>query len=317
VLSLIVGDCRPGCGVSLYDRSAIKDWVWQADSRSVASAVLEDLDQRIYHAFLNTYSEMLNGLENHCETGARYVSELSQSPDAKEHYKVTHHSLYRYLDGLLQDLDALEERNPQLRADEVTARRRRLEARQRKIEQRAKGQGISVEPAKVQHAGADAFPQRAAKGPTPPENSVEPSVPVTNAPAERGHAVGDTVILEGGHRLTLHSYKSSVPPPNDWRQPKAGHEFSVVDVEVWTGSEPGEQLKAINPHDFFLRMPDNTRLKTVAPQHADRELNPTRLSPGDPVRGLIFFQTPEGEKPKSVIWEDRRSGKQHTFKWAI
>jgi hypothetical protein len=53
----------------------------------------------------------------------------------------------------------------------------------------------------VQHSGSEAFPKGAVKASTPPKNSTEPSAPVTKAPEERGHAVGDTVNLNGGHGI--------------------------------------------------------------------------------------------------------------------
>jgi hypothetical protein len=63
-------------------------------------------------------------------------------------------------------------------------------------------------------------------------------------------------------------------------------------------------------------MPDNTRLKPEE-QHAERELEHIDLLPGDPVRGLIFFQTPKGEKPKAVIFSQVAASGVHMVKWAV
>jgi hypothetical protein len=167
----------------------------------------------------------------------------------------------------------------------------------------------------LENLDADDVPKEAVQASTTPETSVEPEAPVTDTPAKRGYAVGDTAILNTGDRVTLHSYKSPAPSPHDWTPAKDGYELSVVDVEVTASSDSGG-IPMINPSDFFLQMPDNTRLKWQ-PQFEQRELEPTRLLPGDAVRGLILFQTPEGEKPKSIIWEDNRSGDEHVVRWAM
>jgi hypothetical protein len=307
-------DLARSTGVVLYDRAGIEDLVKQADSQRVATAGRKDFDREIYQTFLNIYSEMLDRLESHRIVRSRYASEISQSPEVRDQYEHTRHSLYRYIGGLLQDLDALEGRNPEWGTDELTARRRRLEARQRKLEQRAKEQGILVEPANVQSLGAEGFPKEAAKVSITPRTSGEPSAPATDSPAKRSYAVGDTAILNTGDRLTLHSYKSPVPPPG-YKKPKAGYEFSVLDVEVCASSDSGG-LKYINPFNYVFQMPDNTRLEPEE-QHAERELGHTNLLPDDPVRGLIFYQTPKGEKPKFVIFTQGSFDSVQIVKWAV
>jgi hypothetical protein len=162
---------------------------------------------------------------------------------------------------------------------------------------------------------ADDVHKEAVQASTAPETSVEPDTPVTDTLAKRVYRVGDTAILNTGDKVTLHSYNSPAPSPHDWRPAKDGYELAVVDVEVSATSESGG-LPAINPSDFFLQMPDNFRLRWQ-PQFEQRELLDTSLLPGDSVRGLILFQTPKGEKPKAIIWEDMRSGDEHAIKWAM
>lgn len=164
------------------------------------------------------------------------------------------------------------------------------------------------------NSGADAVPKEAVQAPASLGTSVEPSAPVTDTPAKRGYAVGDTVTLSTGDTLTLHSYKSPVPPPNRNEQ-KTGYEFLVLDVEVCASSN-SEGLEYINPFNFVLQMPDNTRLKPEE-QHAERELEHIDLLPDDPVRGLIYFQTPKGEKPKAVIFSQMAISGAHMVKWAV
>jgi hypothetical protein len=162
--------------------------------------------------------------------------------------------------------------------------------------------------------GADAVPKEAVQASATPETSVKPSAPVTGSPAKRGYAVGDTVTLSTGDTLTLHSYESPVPPPGHKKQ-KTGYEFLVIDVEVCASSNSGG-LEYINPFDFVLQMPDNTRLKPEE-QHAERELEHIHLLPGDPVRGLVFFQKPKGEKPKFVTFTRGVFDNVHVVKWAV
>ena len=89
----------------------------------------------------------------------------------------------------------------------------------------------------------------------------------------------------------------------------------VLDVEVCASSD-SEGLEYINPFDFVLQMPDNTRLKPEE-LHAERELEHIHLLPDDPVRGLIYFQTPKGEKPKAVIFSQMAVSGVHMVKWAV
>jgi hypothetical protein len=163
--------------------------------------------------------------------------------------------------------------------------------------------------------GADAVPKEAVQASATLGTSMGPSAPVTDTPAKRSYTVGDTATLNTGDTLTLHSYKAPVPPPTRYDKPKAGYEFLVLDVEVCASSD-SEGLEDINPLDFVLQMPDNTRLKPEE-LDAERELEYTDLLPDDPVRGLLYFQTPKGEKPKAVIFSQMGVSAVDMVKWAV
>jgi hypothetical protein len=163
--------------------------------------------------------------------------------------------------------------------------------------------------------GADAVSRETVQASATLGTSMGPSAPVTDTPAKRGYTVGDTATLNTGDTLTLHSYKAPVPPPTSYDKPKAGYEFLVLDVEVCASSD-SEGLEYINPFDFVLQMPDNTRLKPEE-LHAERELEHIDLLPDDPVRGLIYFQTPKVEKPKAVIFSQMAVSGVNTVKWAV
>ncbi|HEX6710675.1 MAG TPA: hypothetical protein VF068_10125 [Rubrobacter sp.] len=160
---------------------------------------------------------------------------------------------------------------------------------------------------------ADAVPKEAVRASATPETSEEPSTPVADTPAKRGYAVVHTATLSTGGALTLHSCESPVPPPIRKEQ-KPGYEFLVLDIEVCASSNP-EGLEYINPFNIVLQMPDNTRLKPE--QHAKRELEHIHLLPDDPVRGLIYFQKPKGQKPKAVIFTQGVFDNVHLIKWAV
>lgn len=89
----------------------------------------------------------------------------------------------------------------------------------------------------------------------------------------------------------------------------------VLDAEVCASSN-SEGLRQIDGFDFALQMPDNTRLKPEK-LSAERELGYIDLLPDDPVRGLVFFQTPKGEKPKAVIFTREVFDNVHVVKWTV
>jgi hypothetical protein len=254
---------------------------------------------------------MLDSLESYYSMGTQHVFDRSLGSEIREQYEQARYSLYGFINGYVQDLATLEGRNLELRADELVASRQRLEARQRKIEQRAKELGVFVEPVNIRNLGVDAIPKQAATVSPRTKVGTEPGTSAADVSARRDLAVGDTAILKAGDTLTVHSYNSPVFPPG--YEPQAGYEYSVIDVEVCANAESEERLNSINPDDFTLHMPDKVRLQSRMPS-VERRLQYSVLFPGEPLRGLIFFQTPIGEVPRSVIYTGRN---RNHVRWLI
>lgn len=110
--------------------------------------------------------------------------------------------------------------------------------------------------------------------------------------------VGDTALTESGNQITVHSFED-VPPTDVW-QPEPGFEFVAADVEGCANVN-AESAASLNPYDFQLQMPDNTRLDSDVGVR-EPPLNDTTLPPGECVRGYVTYQVPEGETPTDVIF---------------
>ncbi len=110
--------------------------------------------------------------------------------------------------------------------------------------------------------------------------------------------VGDTASTKSANKLTVYSYESPIPPPDEYTKPDPGKEFAAIDVE---GCATPSKSAGFNPFDFTLQMPDNTRLEADI-EVKEPALHDTTLTPGDCVRGWITFQTPQGERPGFVIF---------------
>jgi hypothetical protein len=285
---------------------------------------------------LKGYSEMLDSLESHYLVGRQHVFDMSLGPEIREQYEQACYSLYRFINGFVQDLATLEERNPELRVGELVARRQRLNARQRKIEQRAKEQGVVVGPLHTRDLGSEAFPTQPAEerrrrradrreareqergrrldnSESHEKPGRERGTSAGTTPALHGYRVGDTAITEAGDTLTVHSYEIPIPSPYRDEEAKAGYEYSVIDVEVCSNAESEERINTISRDDFALQMPDNTRRQSLA-TGKERALPYSVLLPGDPLRGLVFFQTPQDEKLIAIIYTGRNRKKA---KWII
>lgn len=78
-------------------------------------------------------------------------------------------------------------------------------------------------------------------------------------------------------------------------------EWAVIDVEACAGpTDDDTGFRSVNPFDFELLMPDNTR---VGADLAVREpaLNHTDLPyANDCARGFVSFQVPAGQRPRAV-----------------
>lgn len=116
--------------------------------------------------------------------------------------------------------------------------------------------------------------------------------------------VGATIAVSRG-TLTVHTYEQpaavSVSAPTI--QPRAGHEFSAIDVEACNRTT---QALALNPYQFSLEKRDHSR---VHPAAATREpvLHETSVGPQDCVRGWITFAVRRHVVPRSVIFQSGSS----------
>lgn len=124
--------------------------------------------------------------------------------------------------------------------------------------------------------------------------------------------IGETVSMESGARLTVHSYETPAPLPSWYQQLKPGYELSAIDVEAYAGSNPEGHLDHIQLSDFQLQMPDHTRLRSTL-SVKEPTLGNNSLVCGDDIRGWVTFEVPEGKKPRFVVYSTIRAVK----KWAI
>ncbi len=148
-------------------------------------------------------------------------------------------------------------------------------------------------------------------GPDPPASAGtdDEKQKVTASPAkDPGLVLGDTATTDGnGTTLTVLSYESRVAVKN--AEPERGFEFSGIEVKGCAGPNSENSLMHIGPGAFALRMPDGTPLlpeefgeKAKAERPALESMNPL---PGECGRGFVTFQTPTGERPELVLYDER------------
>src|SRR5215216_2055903 len=106
-------------------------------------------------------------------------------------------------------------------------------------------------------------------------------------------AVGDTATVASGDEVTVYSYTSSLTPANQFTKPKPGNEFSAIEVQACAG----DNETTINPANFSLQMPNDSRLQTAFATAIEPNLPLSNLASGDCVRGYVTFETPQGESP--------------------
>lgn len=121
--------------------------------------------------------------------------------------------------------------------------------------------------------------------------------------------VGDTAITtEAGNKLTVHSYESSLSL--EGAKPDPGFEFSAIDVEGCASPTSGRDLMHVGPVAFTLQMPDGTRVMPEVFANKNAEVKEPALQtmdagPGTCDRGFVTYQTPRGERPELVIFEEQ------------
>ena len=132
---------------------------------------------------------------------------------------------------------------------------------------------------------------------------------ITSSPARDPRLVlGDTATTaDNGTTLAVLSYESPVTVKDT--EPDRGFEFSGIEVKGCAGPDSENSLMHIGPDAFVLRLPDGDRLqpeefggKAKVKEPALESMNPL---PGECGRGFVTFQTPKGERPELVLYEEQ------------
>jgi hypothetical protein len=140
-----------------------------------------------------------------------------------------------------------------------------------------------------------------------------PPQATTTTSAPKGSALGATLKTPNGNSLTVYSYEQPATGLNQFLQPQQPNdEFAAIDVQGCAGTSAA----SLNPFDFNLQMPDNTRREPTYGK--DPALHSTDLTPGDCVRGWVTFEVPAGTRATSVVYSARGSSLNPTIlKWAL
>jgi hypothetical protein len=141
----------------------------------------------------------------------------------------------------------------------------------------------------------------------PATTVLEPEVTTTVARASE-NPIGTEVRTEAGNTVVVYAYEGrttagpSSPPP--------GKVFAAADVGGCAGPE-GVEL-GLNPFDFELQMPDNTRLQPSYSGSKEPRLRSSPLPPGECIRGWITFEVPQATKAKAIIFNG-----SSVVKWSL
>lgn len=135
-----------------------------------------------------------------------------------------------------------------------------------------------------------------------------------------GLVVGDTATTaDNGTTMTVLSYEAA-PLRVEGAKPDRGSEYSAIEVEGCAGPSSANSLMNVGPNAFVLRLPDGARVHSEGfsgdakvKQPALRSMNPL---PGECDRGFVTFQTPGGEKPKLVLFEEEFASAA-TIAWKV
>ena len=134
--------------------------------------------------------------------------------------------------------------------------------------------------------------------------------PTTVRPAD--YPLGTTLtVTPGDHKITVYTYRGSVTSDNRFIQPKAGFNFSSIDVQHCAG--PGGDRFGLNRFDWELAMPDNTRLRAGS-NVTEPQLASSPLAGGDCIRGWVSFEVPISGTPSHVVYNSVSTG---AAKWRV
>ncbi len=135
--------------------------------------------------------------------------------------------------------------------------------------------------------------------------------------------VGDTATTtEDGNTLTVFSCESPLPPTNS-SEPGLDFDFSAIEVEGCASSSSGRNLMHVGSPAFVLQMPDGDRILPVK-EAQETGVKEAVLETVDPVsdqceRGFVVFQTPRGERPEFVVFEEQFKTEREAppIRWAV
>jgi hypothetical protein len=134
---------------------------------------------------------------------------------------------------------------------------------------------------------------------------IDTGTPATNqspAAPTRDFAFGEKSQTQAGNIVTIHAFETDVKSGNQFSQPEEGNMYAAIDVEACAGPTPEKGSMSVNPLDFSLQMPDNTRIRES--EHVkEPDLQVTDLPPNECVRGWNTYEVPAGQKPAFVIYE--------------
>jgi hypothetical protein len=143
---------------------------------------------------------------------------------------------------------------------------------------------------------------------------------ITLSPAEDPQLVlGDTATTaDNGTTLAVLSYESPVTVKN--AKPDRGFEFSSIEVKGCAGPDSENSLMHIGPGAFALRLQNSSRLQPEEFGEDAKGKEPVLQSmyplPGECGRGFVTFQTPTGERPELVLY-DEQFVLEDTIAWKV
>ena len=138
--------------------------------------------------------------------------------------------------------------------------------------------------------------------PDPPSSTSGSTTSTTTSGGVKTFTVGERVETPHGNEIIVYSYEQP-SPPGEFLEPEPGFEYGVIDVEACAMSEPSDPsgvVATMDPSEYVLEMPDNTRLTASFGAAAEPSLEFTDVYQGDCVRGFVAYDVPVGQRPVVV-----------------
>lgn len=141
-----------------------------------------------------------------------------------------------------------------------------------------------------------------------------------SSPRDPRLAVGDRATTSSnGTTLTVLSYQAPLRVAG--ARPERGSTYAGIEVKGCAGPDSERSLMHLGPNAFVLRTPDGTRLHPEgfagdAPRVKEPSLQGMNPLPGECDRGFVTFQTPQGQRPDLVLYEEEFVDKV-TIAWRV